>query len=53
MFRKEKKHKLFTELQIVRIQWYPGSRNSANGKNKKIGTENLPPLMVRKAEWRR
>jgi hypothetical protein len=52
MLCKEKKHKLFTKLQTLQIQWYPG-RNYTNIESKKINSANLPPLMVRKAEWRR
>jgi hypothetical protein len=53
MLFKEKKNKLFTKPQIVQIQWYPAGKSCTNGKNKKIGISNVPPLMVRKAEWRR
>ena len=53
MLCKEKKNKLFTEPQILPIQWYPGSRNCTNRKNKRINSQNIPPLMVRKADWRR
>jgi hypothetical protein len=52
MAAKEKKLKLFTQPQIVRIQWYPLNKNPAAGINKNPSA-TTPPLMVRKADWRR
>ena len=41
------KAKLFT------IRWYPSSRNCFRLANRRRPAQQMPPLMVRKPEWRR
>ncbi len=35
------------------IQWYPYSRSCVKTLGKRVKPQQMPPLMVRKAEWRR
>ena len=51
MFGKFKKNIVPLKTKIFNIQWYPNSRSCAN--RRKTKPQQMPPLMVRKAEWRR
>ena len=53
MFVKLKKSKLPLKPELFTIRWYPSERSCVNPGNRKIKPQQMPPLMVRKAEWRR
>jgi hypothetical protein len=40
-------------LTSFKIRWYPGSASSPATPNRRTKPMQMPPLMVRKAEWRR
>ena len=40
-------------LTSFKIRWYPGSTSSPTTPNRRTKPMQMPPLMVRKAEWRR
>ena len=39
--------------ELFTIQWYPSSRSCVRTGGAKVNPQQMPPLMVRKAEWRR
>jgi hypothetical protein len=53
MLLKLKKNTVNLKSAIFSIRWYPNSRSCANTPNRKPKLQQMPPLMVRKAEWRR
>jgi hypothetical protein len=53
MFGKMKKDKLPLKIEIFTLQWYPSNRNCARSARRKGKLQRMPPLMVRKPEWRR
>jgi hypothetical protein len=61
MFGKLEKNKLpldingFDKLTIklFNIRWYPSNRSCVSRANKRANPQQMPPLMVRKPEWRR
>ncbi|MHC4752379.1 MAG: hypothetical protein ACYTFW_21205, partial [Planctomycetota bacterium] len=53
MFAKVKKNILPLEPKLFTIRWYPSNRVCVNPGNRRIRPQQMPPLMVRKAEWRR
>jgi len=53
MSAKVKKHKLLLKPALLTICWYPSSRSCIDPGNRKVSPQQMPPLMVRKAEWRR
>jgi len=53
MVGKLEKNKLFKNIKMFNIRWYPSSRSCVNFANRKAKPQLMPPLMVRKAEWRR
>ncbi len=53
MFGRLRKHRFLLKAKLFKLRWYPSSRSCLN-----VGTHNrppqqMPPLMVRKPEWRR
>ncbi len=50
---KLKRNKLFTKPARFEIRWYPGNKNYSGTKYRGGSYQYMPPLMVRKAEWRR
>jgi len=40
-------------LPLHIVQWYPSSRSCSTGIDNKRKPTLLPPLMVRRPEWRR
>lgn len=53
MFNKLKKKVLSQKPpELRKIRWYSTHKNNKNGKQK-IQPQQVPPLMVRKPEWRR
>jgi len=54
MFGKLKKNRLPLKACLFNIRWYPSNRSCVkNAANQKVRPQQMPPLMVRKAEWRR
>ncbi|MHC4738884.1 MAG: hypothetical protein ACYS9Y_08285 [Planctomycetota bacterium] len=53
MFEKLKKSGLGVETKIFTVSWYPNARSCVNKGDRKVRLQQMPPLMVRKAEWRR
>jgi hypothetical protein len=41
------------EPELFTIGWYPSNRSCANIQGKRLKPQHMPPLMVRKPEWRR
>ncbi len=52
MFRKSRKTDSSLQTSPV-IRWYPSSRSCTNNPQRKVKHRQMPPLMVRKADWRR
>lgn len=53
MFIKSEKNNLLLKPKLFTIRWYPSNRSCVNSGNRRIKPQQMPPLMVRKAEWRR
>jgi hypothetical protein len=53
MLAKLKKDKLPLKPALFTIAWYPSNRSCIDPGNRKVSPQQMPPLMVRKAEWRR
>jgi hypothetical protein len=53
MFGKIKKEKFPIEVKMFEIQWYPNLKACPGKMAKGAKMQQMPPLMVRKAEWRR
>jgi hypothetical protein len=53
MFSKLEKNKLPLNIKLFNIRWYPSNRSCVNKANQKAKPQQMPPLMVRKPEWRR
>jgi hypothetical protein len=50
---KLKKRRVVLKPALFTISWYPSSRSCVDPARRKIHPQQMPPLMVRKAEWRR
>ena len=48
-----KKYKPLFKPQLRTLDWYPSDRSCHNCDPKRNKPKRVPPLMVRKAEWRR
>ncbi|MCX5635082.1 MAG: hypothetical protein NTW55_04480 [Planctomycetota bacterium] len=53
MFGKVKKNALPLKTGVYNIRWYPSSRSCVSTSSRGAKPQQMPPLMVRKAEWRR
>jgi hypothetical protein len=53
MFGKLKKDKLPLKIELFTIRWYSSNRSCAKTGRQRLNPRQMPPLMVRKAEWRR
>jgi hypothetical protein len=53
MFGNDKKNPFKANLKIFEIKWYPNGTSSLTCGQRTIKPAFVPPLMVRKAEWRR
>jgi len=53
MFGKLKKNTLPLKTKLFNIRWYPSNRSCVNTNSRRVKLRQMPPLMVRKAEWRR
>jgi len=40
-------------IKLFNIRWYPSNRSCVNKANQSAKPQQMPPLMVRKPEWRR
>lgn len=50
----EKYDRLFrTNLKIYELKWYPKGITCLTPGHRSVKPANVPPLMVRKAQWRR
>jgi hypothetical protein len=41
------------DIPLFTIRWYPSNRGSVKTTSRSHKPQQMPPLMVRKAEWRR
>ena len=48
----QKKNKLVLKPKVLELRWYPSNRSCFNKIGPKVKPQQMPPLMVRKAEWR-
>ncbi|MEJ2704121.1 MAG: hypothetical protein P8Z79_16930 [Sedimentisphaerales bacterium] len=48
-----KKTRLSLKPTLFTLCWYPSSRSCVDPAKRKVSPQQMPPLMVRKAEWRR
>ncbi|MHC4265336.1 MAG: hypothetical protein ACYSUK_05305 [Planctomycetota bacterium] len=53
MFKSLKKSRLSFKSDLFEIKWYPNTRSCVHSIGKKAKPQQMPPLMVRKAQWRR
>ena len=53
MLRKLQKNKLPLNIKLFNVRWYPSNRSCVRRPNRPVKLQQMPPLMVRKAEWRR
>ena len=53
MFGETKTAKLMLKPQLFTIRWFPSSRSFGSARRRKFRPNLMPPLMVRKPEWRR
>lgn len=53
MFAKLNKFRLCLKPKLYTIDWYPSNRSCLNKDSRKFKAQQMPPLMVRKAEWRK
>jgi hypothetical protein len=44
---------LLLNVKLFNIRWYPSNRSCVNKANQRANLQQMPPLMVRKPEWRR
>jgi hypothetical protein len=53
MFTRPKKDGFLLKTKLFILRWYPSSRCSISIGNRRRPPQLMPPLMVRKPEWRR
>ena len=53
MFGRFKKDGLLLKTKLFMIRWYPSSRSCVSMESHRRPPQLMPPLMVRKPEWRR
>ncbi|MFH1370172.1 MAG: hypothetical protein ABII09_02635 [Planctomycetota bacterium] len=53
MLGTKKTTKLTFKPELFTIRWYPSSRSFGSARRARFQPNLMPPLMVRKAEWRR
>jgi hypothetical protein len=53
MFGKLRKDGFLLKARLFTIRWYPSSRCCTNAGSHRRPPQLMPPLMVRKPEWRR
>jgi len=52
-FARFKKQILPLKPKLFSLRWYPSRRSCVHPGSRTISPQQMPPLMVRKAEWRR
>ncbi|MCK5226159.1 MAG: hypothetical protein KAQ89_05530 [Planctomycetes bacterium] len=52
MFGKINKSKLLLKTRMFNVQWYPSDKGCVSTIGRKIKHQQMPPLMVRKPQWR-
>jgi len=53
MFDRFKKGKFILKTKLFTLRWYPSIRSCISVGNHRRPPQQMPPLMVRKPEWRR
>jgi hypothetical protein len=53
MLCKLTKSKFFLKAKLFTLRWYPSSRSCLRVAYQRRPPQQMPPLMVRKPEWRR
>jgi hypothetical protein len=53
MLGRLKKSKFLLKTRLFTVRWYPSSRSCVGIGNHRRPLQQMPPLMVRKPEWRR
>ena len=53
MFGKFRKNKYLWPISLITIKWYPSTRSCVKMSRRPLRQDLMPPLMVRKAAWRR
>jgi len=53
MFSRLKKDGFLLKTKLFLIRWYPSNRSCLATGNHRRRQQLMPPLMVRKPEWRR
>jgi hypothetical protein len=53
MFGRMKKDGFLLKTKLFFLRWYPSNRCCANAASDRRPPQMMPPLMVRKPEWRR
>jgi hypothetical protein len=51
--KKNKKNEHSWKIRDFRIKWFPSSRSCVKQDMSHVRPQQMPPLMVRKAAWRR
>ncbi|MCU0918215.1 MAG: hypothetical protein MUC88_27170 [Planctomycetes bacterium] len=53
MLGRQKKGGFLLKVRLFFLRWYPSSRGCISMGNHRHPPQLMPPLMVRKPEWRR
>lgn len=53
MFKQQKTVPVSFKIDPYTVEWYPSDRFCLDSKTHEVRPKKVPPLMVRKAEWRR
>jgi hypothetical protein len=53
MLSDNKKSPFIANLKTFEIKWYPNGTSCLTSGQRTVKPAHVPPLMVRKAEWRR
>ncbi len=53
MFKQQKTASVNFKIETYAVEWYPSDRFCLDSKTHEVRPKKVPPLMVRKAEWRR
>jgi len=53
MLARFKKQLLPLKPKLFDIRWYPSCKSCVHSGGRMVSPQQMPPLMVRKAEWRR
>jgi hypothetical protein len=53
MFGKLRKDKFLLKTKLFLLRWYPSGRSCVRPGKHRVPPQQMPPLMVRKPDWRR